>query len=428
MKNIVILMSLFLAAVTVCFAGSADTVEHVTIVETPSASAPAATPVLPILPAKPLVQIAILLDTSGSMEGLIEQAKTELWSIVNEFIFAKRNGMEPEVQVALFEYGKSSLDRKDGFIRQIVPLTTDLDKISEELFSLKTNGGDEYCGWVIQEATKSLKWSDSFNDLKVIFIAGNEPFTQGSVDYNKACKEAIAKGIIVNTIHCGTESEGINGHWKDGAVLADGKFLNIDHNRQVARNTVIAPQDKEIAELNLKLNSTYIAFGSQGQEGLQRQMAQDLNASSSSRGAAAGRTVAKSSLNYRNSGWDLVDALKDKKVELESIKKEDLPENMQSMTLEERKAYADAKATERVNIQKRIQELNAQREIFIQDEMKKLAANQNAMMGGMGGMGGRGSLGSAVTGTVREQAMQKNFSFSQPSPSPNQANPAPSAP
>lgn len=426
MKNIVILMSLLLAAVTVCFAGSADTVEHVTIVETPSASVTAATPVSAILPAKPLVQISILLDTSGSMEGLIEQAKTELWSIVNEFIFAKRNGIEPEVQVALYEYGKSSLDRKDGFIRQIVPLTTDLDKISEELFALKTNGGDEYCGWVIQEATKSLKWSDSFNDLKVIFIAGNEPFTQGSVDYNKACKEAIAKGIIVNTIHCGTESEGISGHWKDGAVFADGKFLNIDHNRQVAQNTITAPQDKEIAELNLKLNSTYIAFGSQGQEGFQRQMAQDLNASSSSRGAAAGRTVAKSSFNYQNSNWDLVDALKDKKVELESIKKEDLPENMQSMTIEERKAYADAKATERVNIQKRIQELNAQREIYVQDEMKKLAANQNVMMGG--GMGGRGSLGSAVTGTVRQQAMQKNFSFSQPSPSPNQANPAPSAP
>ncbi len=428
MKSIILFMSLSVAAVTVCLAGSTDTVEHVAIVETPAVSAPTTAQTSAVLPTKPLVQIAILLDTSGSMEGLIEQAKTELWSIVNEFIFAKRNGMEPIVQVSLYEYGKSSLDRKDGFIRQIVPLTTDLDKISEELFALKTNGGEEYCGWVIQEATKSLRWSDSFNDLKVIFIAGNEPFTQGSVDYNKACKEAIAKGIMVNTIHCGTESEGINGHWKDGAVLADGKFLNIDHNRQLARNTITAPQDKELAELNLKLNGTYIAFGSQGQEGLQRQMAQDLNASSSSRGAAAGRAVAKSSFNYRNGSWDLVDALKDKKVELESIKKEDLPENMQSMTVEERKAYADSKAIERVNIQKRIQELNAQRELYVKAETEKLVAGQNAMMGSMGGMGGRGSLGTAVTSTVRQQAMQKNFSFSQPSPSPNPGTSAPSAP
>lgn len=429
MKKYILLTSLLLAVFTICYAGSSDVVEHVAVVETPSSSTAAPAIVSEIKPAKPLVQIAILLDTSNSMDGLIAQAKTELWSIVNEFIFAKRNGMEPEVQVALFEYGKSSLDRKDGFIRQIVPLTTDLDKISEELFALKTNGGEEYCGWVIQDATKSLKWSDSFNDLKVIFIAGNEPFTQGSVDYNKSCKEAIARGIIVNTIHCGVEREGIDGHWKDGAVLADGSFLNIDQNRQVARNNITAPQDKEIAELNVKLNDTYIAFGSRGAEGLQRQMAQDLNASSVSRGAAADRAVAKSSFNYKNSTWDLIDALRDKKVDLDKIEKEALPENMQSMSLDERKAYTDAKATERVNIQKRIQELNAQRELYVKAETDKLAANQNVMMGGMGGgRGGRGSLGSAVTSTVRQQAMQKNFSFSQPSPSPNQGSPTPAAP
>ena len=90
---------------------------------------------------RPLVQMAILLDTSGSMSGLIDQARTELWAIVNEFIFAKRNGKEPELQVALYEYGKSSLPRKEGYIRMIVPFTTDLDEVSEELFALKTNSG-----------------------------------------------------------------------------------------------------------------------------------------------------------------------------------------------------------------------------------------------------------------------------------------------
>ena len=95
---------------------------------------------------KPLVQIAILLDTSGSMEGLIEQAKSQLWRICNEFIKAKQNGVAPEVQVALYEYGKSSLSAASGWVRQIQPLTTDLDKISEELFALRTNGGEEYCG------------------------------------------------------------------------------------------------------------------------------------------------------------------------------------------------------------------------------------------------------------------------------------------
>ncbi len=403
MKKIIALMSLSIVAAAVCFAGSVDTVEHVAVVEIPSTTTPAPAVVSAIKPAKPLVQMAILLDTSGSMSGLIEQAKTELWSIVNEFIFAKRNGMEPDLQVALYEYGKQSLDKKDGFIRQIVPFTTDLDKISEELFALKTNGGEEYCGWVIQEATRSLQWSNSFNDLKVIFIAGNEPFTQGSVDYNKSCKEAIAKGIIVNTIHCGSESEGIQGHWKDGAVLADGSFLNIDQNRKVAQ--INAPQDKEIAELNVKLNGTYIAFGSGGIAGLERQNVQDRNASGISQRTSSARTMAKASSNYRNSDWDLVDALKDKKVDLKDIKKEDLPENMQTMTVDERQAYTDTKASERLTIQKRIQELNTQREAFIKIEMQKQAS-------------GRNTLGSAITNTVRQQAMQKSFSFSQPNPTP----------
>jgi hypothetical protein len=350
---------------------------------------------------KPLVQIAVLLDTSNSMDGLIAQAKTQLWSLVSEFIFAKRNGVEPEIQVALYEYGNDSLNAQTGYIRQVLPFTTDLDKVSEELFVLKTNGGQEYCGWVIQEATRSLKWSISLNDLKVIFIAGNEPFTQGNVDYNKSCKEAIAKGIIVNTIFCGPESEGINTHWKDGAVLADGSFLNIDQNRRVVQ--INAPHDKEIAELNNKLNETYIAFGSNGTAGQERQIEQDKNAASISMANNSSRALAKSSQNYLNSDWDLVDALKAKQVDLKDIKREDLPENMQAMSIDERKTYADSKAAERLTIQKRIQELNTQRETYIQNEMKKQASGQSA-----------NTLGSAMNSTIRQQAMQKNFAFTPP--------------
>src|SRR6187401_1919613 len=115
---------------------------------------------------RPLVQIALLLDTSNSMDGLIEQAKSQLWKIVNEFITAKHEDLRPELQVALFEYGKSSLAVSEGYIRQIQGFTTDLDKISEELFALRTNGGEEYCGWVIKAAVESLKWRNGPNDFK----------------------------------------------------------------------------------------------------------------------------------------------------------------------------------------------------------------------------------------------------------------------
>lgn len=345
---------------------------------------------------QPLVQMAILLDTSGSMSGLIDQARTELWSIVNEFVFARRNGRRPELQVALYEYGKSALPAEAGYIRQIVPLTTDLDKISEELFALSTNGGDEYCGWVIREAAKGLQWSDSADDLKVIFIAGNEPFTQGPVGYKEACGAAAAKGIIINTIHCGSEQDGINGKWKDGAVLADGRYLCIDHNRQVVH--VAAPQDSEIAELGARLNETYIAFGIEGGAARERQAEQDKNARDASAEAAVQRAVTKSSANYSNTGWDLVDAVQAEQIDLDKVKRENLPKNMQSMTTQERKAYVESQAQQRTEIQTRIQQLNEQRKAYVAEEMKKQQ--------------GKGqTLGSVIQQAVRTQAQKKDYTL-----------------
>ncbi len=354
---------------------------------------------LPAQGEKPLVQIAILLDTSGSMSGLIDQARTELWSLVNEFIFARQRGQQPEVQVALYEYGKSTLSREVGYVRQIVPLTTDLDKISEELFALKTNGGDEYCGWVIGDATAQLQWSDASSDLKVIFIAGNEPFTQGPVDYRQACKAAVEKGIIVNTIHCGAERQGIDGKWKDGAVLADGRYLNIDQDRQIVH--IPAPQDRVIAELGVKLNETYIAYGRQGQRLRERQAVQDRNAAQASPQAVLARAVAKSSSNYINTGWDLVDALNAQQVDLAQIDAKDLPENMQTMSADERKAFVESKAKERDTIQTRIKQLNEARRRFIADEMKKLQVDTD-------------TLGSAARQAIRAQAQSKNYTFETP--------------
>lgn len=348
------------------------------------------------LKGKPIVQMAILLDTSGSMSGLIDQARGELWAIVNEFICARKGNAAPEVQVALFEYGKSTVPSEDGFVRLIVPFTTDLDKISEELFALTTNGGDEYCGWVIKDAVEKLKWSERAEDLKVIFIAGNEPFTQGKVDYKESCKAAIEKGIIVNTIHCGSESEGINGKWKDGAVLADGRFLNIDQNRAIVH--IAAPQDEQITALNLRLNKTYIAYGEKGLELSERQQEQDKNASVLSAEAAVQRVVAKSSANYLNAGWDLVDAVKNNKIKIEELNEEELPENMQKMSKAERNKYIEQQSKKRAEVQEQIQKLNAERKKYVAAEMKKLQKEGD-------------TLGSAVIETIHQQAKEKNFEF-----------------
>lgn len=322
----------------------------------------------------PLVQIAVLLDTSGSMQGLIEQAKTQLWKLVNEFITAKQDGKTPVVQVALYEYGKDALKSKEHWIRQIQPLTRDLDKVSEELFALTTNGGEEYCGAVIQRATLDLAWDPNPKVYKAIFIAGNEPFTQGPIDSKQSCKDAIAKGIIVNTIHCGGEAQGIAEHWNQGALLADGKYLVIDQNQAIVH--IEAPQDKEIVKLNEELNKTYINYGSAAPAAKARQVAQDSNAAAKPEsGAQVQRIVSKASSNYYNDTWDLVDASKKKDFDITKVKEADLPEEMKKMTAEERKAHLVKKTAERAEIQKKVLALNKEREAYVATQRKESAKN-----------------------------------------------------
>jgi hypothetical protein len=254
------------------------------------------------------IQLALLLDTSNSMDGLIDQAKSQLWKIVNELATTKKDGQVVNLFVALYEYGKDDIPLQEGHLRNIVPFTRDLDKISEELFNLKTNGGDEFCGQVILNAVDNLQWNKSNDILKIIFIAGNEPFTQGKVDYKTACARAIKKGIIVNTIFCGNYNEGIQTMWKDGADISDGRYMNIDQNAELVH--IQAPQDDEIIKLGQELNKTYVAFGSEGKDKKMNQAIQDVNAMGVSGEVMVQRSVTKSGAQYNNAGWDLVDAKK----------------------------------------------------------------------------------------------------------------------
>ncbi|MFK7820814.1 MAG: VWA domain-containing protein [Planctomycetaceae bacterium] len=345
---------------------------------------------------QPKIQMAILLDTSGSMSGLIDQARTQLWNIVNEFATTKQDGKRPVFELSIYEYGKSSVSAEDGYIRLVLPFSDNLDKASEELFKLTTAGGSEHCGQGIDRAAQQVEWSDSSKDLKCIFIAGNEPFTQGPIDYREACKTAITRGITVNTIHCGSRTDGINGRWGDGALLADGAFTSIDHNARIA---IEAPQDKELIRLSAEVNKTYIAYGTKSwrETNTIRQSVQDGNAVNSNQAAAATRALAKCSVLYCNDSWDLVDALKNKKIKLEDIKTEQLPKNMQSMSLEERRDHIATLEKQRSKLQEKVKALGKEREKFVAAEMKKLAAE------------GKNVLQQAVIEAARLQYQKKGF-------------------
>ncbi len=341
---------------------------------------------------QPTVKIALLLDTSNSMDGLINQAKSQLWDIVNQFTYAKcGNDGRPNLQIALYQYGNDNLGSQEGYIQQVLGFSNDLDKISEKLFSLTTNGGEEYCGQVIHQSLRQLEWGKNPDDLKLIFIAGNEPFTQGKKDFRESVTNAKEKDIIVNTIFCGSYSQGINTHWQEGALLTGGDYMAIDHNRQVVH--IKTPYDEIIIDLNARLNNTYVSYGVQGATRRARQEVQDSEAMALEEVVAVKRAVSKSSSYYNNAEWDLVDASSRKDFDLDDIKKETLPPSLKGKSEDQIKEFLAEKRTERKNIQKEIQEANAKREAFLATQQK----NET------------GELEQAMIQTIKKQASRKKL-------------------
>src|SRR6218665_3547918 len=316
------------------------------------------------------IQVALLLDTSSSMDGLIDQAKSRLWNIVNTLTTLKYEGKTPDIEIALYEYGNDGLSAKSNYIRQITPLSTDLDLISEKLFALRTNGGSEYCGAVIQDATKELKWASENNSMKLIYIAGNEEFNQGGISYKEAISNALKNGIYVNTIFCGNKTEGINIFWKDGADRGKGKYFNIDWDRAV--EYIATPYDDEISKCDEKMNKTYINYGTKGAEKKMNQVMQDQNAKKVSASNYTDRAVSKSKAVYKNDSWDLVDKVKDDASAISKVKKEELPTELQNKSTAELQKIVTEKTKERETIQKEISVLAKKRQEYIDTESKKI--------------------------------------------------------
>lgn len=330
-------------------------------------------------PAPVKIQAAILLDVSNSMDGLIEQAKAQLWNMVTVMGKAKcDNEVTPAIEIALYEYGRSSNDAKQGYVKKINGFISDLDSLSQNLFSLTTLGGDEYCGQVIYTAMSELGWDNNPNSYKVIFIAGNEDFLQGKLHYTRACEEAKQKGVIVNTIYCGDRLAGINEHWNLGAECGNGSFTNINQDAKI--EDIPTPYDSLLYSYNEMLNITYVAYGTSGSYAFANQARQDVNNSTMSKSAGIKRIKAKSNKQvYNNAVWDLVDLVeKDGDGALDKIEKKELPDSLKNKTREELKQLVNQKRVQRSGVQQEISKLNKQRDEYIAAERVKNASRNNA--------------------------------------------------
>ena len=346
----------------------------------------------------PRIQAAILLDVSNSMDGLIEQAKAQLWTMVNVMGKSKCNGTTPQIEIALYEYGRDNNDQAKGYVKQISPFTSDLDKLSQDLFALTTNGGQEYCGQVIHTSLNELNWDTASSNYKVIFISGNEDFLQGSVSYTKACEEAKKKGVIVNTIYCGDRLQGIREHWNLLGECGNGSFTNI--NSDAKPEDIPTPYDSTLITLNNKLNGTYIYYGETGRQKQAMQATADANNAGINTYVGVNRIAAKSQkATYYNAGWDLIDAKDEDKKILDKVDFKTLPDSLRNKNKAQLEAIIDQKSKERSLIQKEIREINKKRESYINDEKQRKAKNNNNTQ----------TLETEVEKIIREQAKRFNM-------------------
>lgn len=345
-------------------------------------------------PVQNTIKVALLLDTSNSMDGLIDQARAQLWELVNELAEAKcGDESRPDLKIALYEYGNDRLNAREGYIRMVSAFSTDLDEISKNLFSLTTNGGNEYCGNVIQSSLNQLEWGKNKNDLNLIFIAGNEPFDQGPVRYQDAASNACGKDVTINTIFCGDYNEGLNTNWKDGASLTQGDYIAINSDKATVH--IPSPYDDKILRKNEELNKTYVGYGNLAPSKMALQSSQDSNAQSYGNANAVKRAVSKSSRLYKNTSWDLVDAMEENEEIIVELKETSLPQELKGKTEKEIKEYVSKKKKQRKTIQQEIASLNKKRQEFV-DSKTDTSDNE---------------LRNALIDAIKKQGRAKNYSW-----------------
>ncbi len=339
------------------------------------------------------IDLCICLDVSGSMKGLIHSARSRIWSIVNDLALAKPS---PRLRVALYSYGGASYDATAGYIRLETAFTEDLDLVSQKLFKLGATGSVELVGGVMRRALDDLQWQTRTDALKLMIVAGNETANQDPRNpYEDMARKSIQRGIMVNAIYCGNQSDAIANEWRRISALSDGHFAAIDQHGTV---DITSPFDKELAQLSGALNKTYIAFGAKGRVGQKRQSLADNDAESASANTGALRAVSKSNKQYYNS-WCLADALERKQIKLEDVKEKDLPEYMRGKTMEEKKAIVTAKRAERAQVKSKITEISKKRAAWLAAELKRRGAASEK------------SFDAAVRKALRTQATAKGYQF-----------------
>ena len=350
---------------------------------------------------KPKIELVFALDTTGSMGGLIQAAKEKIWSIVSTMAATQP---APEISVGLVAYR----DRGDQYVTQIIQLSQDIDSVYAQLLDFQADGGGdapESVNEALHQAVNNIQWSSNQDSYRVIFLVGDAPGHndyQDDVPFQVSVKKAKQKGIVVNTIQAGQDPTTTQ-QWQKIASLGTGAMFQVgQQGNAVAINT---PFDDAIALASRELDENKLYFGDRERKQCslkRRQAADKLNSIASSAALARRAKFNASDSGARNFADDaeLVQAIKDNKVKLSEISKEELPQEMQKMAPAEQEAFVNKKITERKDTQRKIQLLTEKRDAYIRGELSK---SKNV----------RQSLDAQLLGTLKAQAKSKGIEYAE---------------
>jgi Mg-chelatase subunit ChlD len=321
------------------------------------------------------LEMVFVLDTTGSMGGLIDGAKQRIWGIVNE-VMQKQS--RPNVRVGLVAYR----DKGDTYVTQVLPLTDDLDKVYSTLMDYRADGGGdtpENVRRALAEGVSKAGWSNSKKNVaRILFLVGDAPPQnyQDEPDVLTTTAEAVKKDMIINTIQCG-EAGDTRQIWQQIALRGEGKYFAIAQDGGV--QAISTPFDSRLAELGNKIGQTYIAYGGGAgdkaealrQEKINAQAALEMRISSNATmGAQADRALNKA-VNRNAYVGDLLQDLENGIIKIENVKVEDLPEDLRKLPEVERRKEIERRLAERKKIREEIVMLSKKRDEFIAAERKK---------------------------------------------------------
>jgi Mg-chelatase subunit ChlD len=356
-------------------------------------------PFNPITHERPRVEVVFVLDTTGSMGGLIQAAKEKIWSIATTLASAQP---APEIRMGLVAYR----DRGDAYVTQVVDLSDDLDSLYARLMDFQASGGGdgpESVNQALYDAVHKISWSQDPNAYQVVFLVGDAPPHMdypNDMKYPQTLAVAKKRGIRVNAVQCGQNNRTTRA-WQRIAQLGHGSYLQVE---QAGSAVAFAtPFDEQLAELSAKLDDTRLYYGS-AEENAQQQRkvaaTEKLHAASSIESRARRATFNASTsgkANFLGKG-ELIDDVVSGRVDLSSIDKDQLPKPMQAMTPKEQQALIEQQAERRDELQQEIKELAKNRSGFLKRKVEKSG-------------GAEGSLDHKLYRTVREQASKKRLNY-----------------